>query len=82
MKTYEIPIEKFYEAFRKVKANKGSAGVDRISIEAFDLNLDDNIYKLWNRTSSGSYFPPAVKRVEIPKADGKMRALGIPTVGD
>ncbi len=82
MKTYDIPIRKFYEAFEKVRANKGSAGVDGISIQIFERNLEDNIYKLWNRMSSGSYFPPAVKRVEIPKGDGKKRALGIPTVGD
>lgn len=70
------------EAFRKVKANRGSAGIDKESIDDFGLNLEANLYKIWNRMASGSYFPPAVKEVEIPKEDGKMRKLGIPTVSD
>jgi len=70
-----------WNAYQAVKANKGSAGVDGQSIGEFDLNLKRNLYKIWNRMSSGSYFPPPVKRVEIPKADGK-RPLGIPTVSD
>lgn len=70
------------EAYRCVKANKGAAGIDDVSIKDFEENLKDNLYKIWNRMSAGSYFPPAVKTVEIPKADGKKRKLGIPTVGD
>jgi RNA-directed DNA polymerase len=70
------------EAYKKVKANKGSAGVDKVSIEDFDKNKEGNLYKIWNRLSSGSYFPPPVREVEIPKGDGKVRKLGIPTVGD
>jgi len=71
-----------WNAYKKVKANKGSAGVDGEILEAFEEHLSDNLYKIWNRLSSGTYFPPPVKEVEIPKADGKMRKLGIPTVGD
>jgi len=63
-------------------SNQGAAGVDRQSIEKFEEDLKNNLYKIWNRMSSGSYFPPPVLRVEIPKGDGKMRALGIPTVAD
>jgi len=82
--TKYIPIteDMVKEAFRKVKANRGSAGIDKQSIKDFELKLKDNLYKIWNRLASGSYFPPAVKEVEIPKKDGKKRKLGIPTVGD
>jgi RNA-directed DNA polymerase len=66
----------------KVKANQGAAGVDGQSIEAFEKDLKNNLYKLWNRMSSGSYFPPPVRLVEIPKASGGLRPLGIPTVAD
>jgi RNA-directed DNA polymerase len=69
-------------AWTKVRANKGAAGVDDVSIEAFERRLKNNLYRIWNRMSSGSYVPPPVKRVMIPKADGKQRPLGIPTVGD
>lgn len=69
-------------AYKVVKANKGAAGIDDQTIEEFDKNWKDGLYKLWNRMSSGSYFPPPVKRVEIPKGDGRMRPLGIPTVTD
>ncbi|KDO02897.1 Group II intron-encoded protein ltrA [Rickettsia tamurae subsp. buchneri] len=69
-------------AWERVKANKGSYGVDEESIEDFALNLKDNLYKLWNRMSSGTYFPPPVKAVEIAKSDGSKRLLGIPTVAD
>lgn len=65
-----------------VKKNQGAAGVDEVSIKEFEINLKDNLYKLWNRMSSGCYFPPPVKGVEIPKKDGKKRLLGIPTVAD
>jgi len=71
-----------WEAYKKVRANKGSAGVDNVSIEEFDANRSKYLYKLWNRMASGSYFPPPVKEVEIPKKDGKVRKLGIPTIGD
>ena len=66
----------------RVKANRGAAGVDKQSIAGFEADLSNNLYKLWNRMCSGSYFPPPVRRVEIPKADGGMRPLGIPTVTD
>lgn len=69
-------------AFKSVKANRGSAGIDKESIQDFEQTLESNLYKIWNRMASGSYFPPAVREVEIPKEDGKMRKLGIPTVGD
>ncbi len=70
------------EAYERVKANKGAAGVDGESIADFEKDLKNNLYKIWNKMSSGSYFPPAVKSVEIPKSDGKKRKLGIPTVSD
>ena len=60
-------------AYKHVKANKGAAGVDEEEIEDFEKNLKNNLYKIWNRMSSGSYFPPPVKAVEIPKADGRKR---------
>jgi RNA-directed DNA polymerase len=81
-KPYAISKKVVYEAFLRVKANKGSAGIDEESIEEFEVDLKDNLYKLWNRMSSGSYFPPAVKAVEIPKKAGGTRTLGIPTVTD
>jgi RNA-directed DNA polymerase len=68
------------EAFNRVKESKGAAGVDRQSIKDFEQDLEGNLYKLWNRMSSGTYFPPAVKCVEIPKASGGVRTLGVPTV--
>ena len=71
-----------WAAYKKVKANKGSAGVDQISMEKFDANRSKQLYKLWNRMASGSYFPPPVKEVEIAKKDGKTRKLGIPTIAD
>jgi len=71
-----------WSAYKKVRANKGSAGIDSVSMEEFDANRSKHLYKLWNRMASGSYFPPAVRRMEIPKADGKMRKLGIPTIDD
>lgn len=82
--TKSIPISKamIWHAYKRVRANKGSAGIDLVSIEQFDADLSRNLYKLWNRMASGSYFPPPVKEVEIPKKDGKVRKLGIPTVSD
>src|ERR1700730_1551047 len=67
-----------WKAFKRVKANRGAAGVDKQSIAGFEVDLSNNLYKLWNRMCSGSYFPPPVRRVESPKADGGMRPLGIP----
>src|SRR5262245_57747173 len=81
-KPFNIPKRVVWKAFKRVKANQGAAGVDRQSIAEFEADLSNNLYKLWNRMCSGSYFPPPVRRVEIPKADGGMRPLGIPTVAD
>ena len=82
VKSYEIPKQIVWEAYKRVKANGGAAGIDGQTIAMFEESLKDNLYKLWNRMSSGSYFPPAVRYVEIPKSDGKMRKLGIPTISD
>ena len=71
-----------WEAYKKVRSNKGSSGIDEVSIERFDANHQKYLYKLWNRMSSGSYFPPPVKEVEIFKKDGKTRSLGVPTIMD
>ena len=81
-KPFDISKHVVVEAYKRVKANKGSEGIDNVSIEDFEKRLEDNLYKIWNRMSSGTYFPPNVKMVEIPKSDGKKRVLGIPTVGD
>src|SRR5260370_3656641 len=81
-KPYNIPKQEFGEAYKQVKANRGAAGVDAQSIADFEENLAKNLYKIWNRMSSGSYFPPPVRGVEIPKANGGTRLLGIPTVAD
>lgn len=81
-KPFDIPKEAVWEAFKRVKANQGASGVDEVSIEEFEGNLERNLYKIWNRMSSGSYFPPPVLCVDIPKKDGSQRRLGIPTVGD
>jgi RNA-directed DNA polymerase len=71
-----------WEAYKLVKANKGAAGVDGQSIAEFEEDVKDNLFKIWNRMSSGSYFPPPVRRVDIPKDNGRTRPLGIPTVAD
>jgi RNA-directed DNA polymerase len=82
-KSYEISKQVVWEAYQKVKANRGAAGVDGQSLEAFEKDLKNNLYKIWNRMSSGSYFPPPVRLVEIPKGQGRgVRPLGIPTVAD
>ncbi|MBA3709659.1 MAG: group II intron reverse transcriptase/maturase [Planctomycetes bacterium] len=81
-KVYEISKWDVVRAFGRVKANHGAAGVDKQSLEDFEKDLKGNLYKIWNRMSSGSYFPPPVRTVEIPKGDGKTRPLGIPTVSD
>ena len=79
-KSFEISKYMVYEAYRRVKANKGAAGVDGQSIEQFEQDLKGNLYKLWNRMSSGCYFPPPVRMVELPKPGGKgVRVLGVPT---
>lgn len=82
--TKGIPITKqmVWESYKKVKANKGSGGIDEVSLLDYASNISGNLYKLWNRLSSGSYFPRAVKEVEIPKGDGRKRKLGIPTIED
>ncbi|MCA1708039.1 MAG: group II intron reverse transcriptase/maturase, partial [Actinobacteria bacterium] len=81
-KSFDISKRAVWEAYRRVKANKGAAGVDEQSIEEFERDLKGNLFKLWNRLSSGSYFPPPVRAVEIPKRDGGVRVLGVPTVAD
>ena len=81
-KAYEIPKQLVWEAYQRVKANHGAAGVDGQTLAAFEEDLKGNLYKVWNRMSSGSYFPPPVRLVEIPKDNGGKRPLGIPTVGD
>ena len=81
-KPYDIPKNLVWEAYQRVKANRGAAGVDGESLEAFEKDLKGNLYKIWNRMSSGSYFPSPVRRVEIAKTGGGTRGLGIPTVAD
>jgi len=81
-KSYEISKHVVVEAFQRVKANKGAAGIDGKSLEAFEANLKNNLYKIWNRMSWQSYFPPPVKAVEIPKKSGGRRMLGVPSVAD
>lgn len=81
-KSFEIPKRAVWEAYKKVKANKGAAGIDEVSIVEFETDLANNLYKLWNRMASGSYFPPPVKAVAIPKKSGGTRILGVPTVAD
>lgn len=81
-KPFCISKRKVWEAYKRVKANRGAAGVDAESIEAFEKNLKNNLYRIWNRMSSGTYFPPPVRTVAIPKKDGGERLLGIPTVSD
>ena len=81
-KSFEISKQVVWKAYQRVKANKGAAGIDKESIMDFEQNLKNNLYKLWNRMSSGSYLPPPVKALEIPKKNGGLRVLGIPTVAD
>jgi len=82
IKPYQISKQLVWQAWLKVKSNAGSAGIDNETIELFERNLKKNLYKIWNRMSSGSYFPPSVKGVPIPKKSGGQRLLGIPTVSD
>jgi RNA-directed DNA polymerase len=80
-KSFAISKPMVWEAWRRVKANKGAPGVDGQDLEEFEADLRDNLYKIWNRISSGSYFPPPVRAVEIPKPHGGgVRMLGVPTV--
>jgi group II intron reverse transcriptase/maturase len=81
-KPFPITKAQVWEAYKSVKANQGGAGVDEQSLAEFAEDLENNLYKLWNRLASGSWMPPPVKRVEIPKADGGIRGLGVPTVAD
>jgi len=82
IKPYDISKRMVLEAYWHVRANRGAAGIDDESIEMFKADLSRNLYKLWNRMASGSYFPPPVKQVEIPKRQGGVRILGVPTVAD
>lgn len=81
-KAFEIPKQLVWEAWLTVRQNRGSGGVDGQSIEDFEKGCKGNLYRIWNRMSSGCYFPPDVRGVLIPKSDGKTRLLGIPTVSD
>jgi len=81
-KPFMIDKRLVYEAYKAVKSNGGAAGVDGQTIEQFDADLQGNLYKIWNRMSSGSYFPPPVRAVPIPKKSGGQRILGVPTVSD
>ncbi|MBU8909034.1 reverse transcriptase domain-containing protein, partial [Desertibacillus haloalkaliphilus] len=81
-KSHSISKQTVWEAYKLVKANKGAPGIDEELIQSFEEKLKDNLYKIWNRMSSGCYFPPPVKVVEIPKKNGGIRKLGVPTVSD
>ena len=81
-KPFMIEKRLVYEAYKAVKSNKGAAGVDGQTLEQFEADLEGNLYKIWNRMSSGSYFPPPVRAVSIPKKSGGQRILGVPTVSD
>ena len=81
-KPFSIDKRRVYEAYKAVKSNGGAAGVDRQTIEQFEADLRGNLYRIWNRMSSGTYFPPPVLAVSIPKKSGGQRILGVPTVSD
>lgn len=81
-KPFEISKHQVMEAYRRVKAKHGAGGTDGVDFTEFEKDLKNNLYKIWNRMSSGCYFPAAVRGVEIPKKDGKKRLLGIPTISD
>jgi retron-type reverse transcriptase len=81
-KPFDVPKSLVWEAYKRVRANRGAAGVDGETLTLFEKDLEGNLYKVWNRMASGSYFPPPVRLVEIPKGKGGTRPLGIPTVGD
>jgi RNA-directed DNA polymerase len=81
-KPFSIAKREVWEAYKRVRSNRGAAGIDGQTIEEFEKDLSNNLYKLWNRMSSGSYFPAPVRRVDIPKSEGRLRPLGILTVAD
>ena len=81
-KPFAIPKQLVWQAWKRVKANGGAAGADGVTVAVFEAGLADNLYKIWNRMSSGTYLPPPVRAVEIPKSSGGTRVLGVPTVGD
>ena len=81
-KPFNITKKQVYEAYKAVKSNQGAAGVDKETIGQFEADLKGNLYRVWNRMSSGSYFPPPVRAVSIPKKSGGERILGVPTVAD
>ena len=81
-KPFNIDKRLVYEAYKAVKSNRGAAGVDEQTIEQVEADLSGNLYKIWNRMSSGTYFPPPVRAVAIPKKSGGERILGVPTVAD
>ena len=81
-KSFPISKQQVWEAWKRVKANQGGAGVDHQTLADFERDIGNHLYKIWNRMASGSYMPSPVKRVDIPKGDGKTRPLGIPTVAD
>ena len=81
-KPFNIPKSLVWQAWKMVRSNAGSAGIDGETLAMFERDLNKNLYKIWNRLSSGSYFPPAVKAVSIAKKQGGERILGIPTVTD
>ena len=81
-KPYPLPKRLVWEAFQEVRSKKGAGGVDEESLEDFERNLKKNLYRIWNRMASGSYFPPPVRAVPIPKKSGGTRVLGVPTVAD
>lgn len=82
VKPFDVPKRLVMAAWEKVRSNKGAPGVDGAAVEDFEKNLRANLYKVWNRMSSGSYFPSPVREVRIPKPDGGIRVLGVPTVAD
>jgi RNA-directed DNA polymerase len=81
-KSFEISKREVWQAYERVKANKGAPGVDGVGLADFETDLKGNLYKVWNRMSSGSYFPPPVRAVPIPKPGGGVRMLGVPTIAD
>jgi RNA-directed DNA polymerase len=81
-KQFAISKQAVWESYKRVKANRGAAGIDEVTLKEYEQDLKNNLFKLWNRMASGSYFPPAVKAVPIPKKSGGTRLLGVPTVAD
>ncbi|MGA1560495.1 MAG: group II intron reverse transcriptase/maturase [bacterium] len=81
-KPFSIPKQTVWQAWKQVRAKGGAHGIDQVTLQEFETDLKGNLYKIWNRLSSGTYFPPPLRRVEIPKGNGKTRVLGIPSVGD